>query len=216
MKYHHRSGVTGRRHTKKKSRRGQLIALVIALLMMASGAYILMLVMAPVVQKPGVNKSWNKPVPTAKPQLTENRLYIPKLKLSLPVKSGDAKVLRDNVWHRFPERGDPENGGNFILAGHRFEIGLTPGETKRRSPFYHIDALYEGDKLYADFNGKRYMYKVDKRFKVKPTQTEIEAPSEEPKMTLYTCTFQGSADGREVIVAQLVEEDVDPAKPLAE
>lgn len=187
---------------------------IVPLFLLGCGAYILLLVFSPAIQMPTSQKEWNEPVPQSKPQLTENRIYIPKLKLNLAYKPGDAKVLRDTIWHRYPERGNPESGGNFILAGHRFELGLTPGETKRRSPFYHIDALVQGDKIYADFNGKRYLYKVTDRYKVKPNQTEIEAPSETPKMTLYTCTFQGSADGREVVIADLAEEDVDPTIPF--
>lgn len=209
MKYQYGKKVKKGLFRRKRTR--QIILTILPILLLASGAYILLLLLAPTVQKPGVSKTWNKPVPHERVQLTENRLYIPKLKLNLTYASGDARVLRDHIWHRFPERGDPEKGGNFILAGHRFEIGLTPGETKRRSPFYHIDALMQGDKIYADFNGKRYMYEVTDRFKVKPDQTEIEAPSDEPKMTLYTCTFRGAADGREVISARLVERDIDPS-----
>lgn len=209
MKYQY--GKKVKRGWFRRKRTKRIALTVLPILLLASGVYILLLVIAPSVQKPDISKAWNEPVPQTRAQLTEQRLYIPKLKLNLTYKSGDARVLRDNIWHRFPERGDPEKGGNFILAGHRFEIGLTPGETKRRSPFYHIDMLMQGDKIYADFNGKRYMYEVADRFKVKPDQTEIEAPSNDPKMTLYTCTFRGSADGREVITARLVERDVDPS-----
>lgn len=163
---------------------------------------------------PSSPKAWNIPVPKEAAQLKENRLYIPKLKLNLTYKSGDRSVLRDNIWHRFPERGDPEKGGNFILAGHRFEIGLTPGEVKRKSPFYHIKLLNAGDKIYADFSGKRYEYEITKSFSVAPTQVEIEAESKEPKMTLYTCTLKGEKDGREVIEARLVRKDIDPSMQL--
>ena len=168
----------------------------------------LWLALAQPVYIPGAPKAWNEPVPRA--ALTENRLYIPKLKLNLTYKSGDQRVLRDNAWHRYPERGDPEKGGNFILAGHRFELGLTPGETRHRSPFYHIDKLTDGDAIYVDFNGRRYKYVITDRLRVKPSQVAIEAPSEAPKMTLYTCTLRGTADGREVIIARLVDRDVDP------
>lgn len=212
MKYTYGQKVKKRPFRSRKAR--QLLVTMLAALLLAAGCYILLLLLSPQLQKPGISKTWNEPVPQKKIELTEQRLYIPKLKLNLTYKAGDARVLRDNVWHRFPERGDPEKGGNFILAGHRFEIGLTPGETKRRSPFYHIDALVQGDKIYADFNGKRYAYEVTDRFKVKPDQTEIEAPSDDPKMTLYTCTFRGAADGREVISARLVERDIDPSAKL--
>jgi sortase A len=157
---------------------------------------------------------WNAPV-SHTPGLTEQRIYIPRLKLNLTYKTGNATVLRDNAWHRFPERGDPEKGGNFILAGHRFEIGLTPGETRHRSPFYHINKVEIGDYVYSDFNGQRYQYKVTRKYTVKPTQTEIEAPSTTAIMTLYTCTLKGQSDGREVLEATLIKKDVDPNAELA-
>ena len=211
-KYHLKKDITP--HGFFSERKRKLLLAVVPLVLLLSGAYLLFLLWFPAMQSPGVSKRWNAPVPHVKAELTENRIYIPKLKLNLAFKTGDATVLRDNLWHRYPDRGDPEKGGNFILAGHRFEIGLTPGETKRKSPLYHIDALLQGDKIYADFNGKRYLYEVADRLKVKPDQVSIEAPSTEPKMTLYSCTFQGSADGREVVVAQLVQKDIDPAQSL--
>ena len=51
-------------------------------------------------------------------ELTENRC-IPKLKLNLTFKSGNARVLDFNVWHRFPEHGDLEIGG-FYFSGIPF------------------------------------------------------------------------------------------------
>lgn len=155
-----------------------------------------------------VNSSWNVPVAHSPEKAQESRLYIPRLKLNLPYAAGDESVLNDAIWHRYPERGDPERGGNFILAGHRFEMGLTPGETRHKSPLYHIDKLQKDDFLYVDFKGKRYAYKVIERLTVAPNQTAIEAASTEPKLTLYTCTFKGASDGREVILAQLVERDI--------
>lgn len=180
---------------------------------MGGGLYLLLLAMAPKVHNPPAPQSdWNEPV--VKTELHEQRLYIPRLSLNLAYKSGDQHVLRDALWHRFPERGDPEKGGNFILAGHRFEIGLTPNETKRRSPFYHINKIQVGDYIYADWNGRRYQYEITRKYTVKPNQTEIEAPSGVAKMTIYTCTLAGQADGREVLEATLVKKDVDPSTDL--
>jgi sortase A len=187
---------------------------VVALILLAAGGYLLWLSLGSAAYIPSNPKAWNAPVPQEAAQLKDNRLYIPKLKLNLTYVSGGQSVLDDHIWHRFPERGNPEQGGNFILAGHRFEIGLTSGETKRKSPFYHINTLQPGDKIYADFKGIRYEYKVVKRFSVAPTQIEIEAKGEEPKMTLYTCTLKGEKDGREVIEARMSQSKVDPAMPL--
>jgi sortase A len=188
--------------------------IIVAVLLLGAGGYLLLLSLGSVTYIPSSPKEWSAPVPQEAAQLKDNRLYIPKLKLNLTYASGSRSVLNDHIWHRFPERGDPEQGGNFILAGHRFEIGFTPGETKRKSPFYHINLLKPGDKIYADFNGTRYEYEIVKRFSVAPTQVEIEAESETSKMTLYTCTLKGEKDGREVIEARLSQENVDPAVPL--
>ena len=187
--------------------------LILPVLGVAAGVYLLLLTATPEIYNPPSPKSeWNEPVERVK--ITENRLYLPRLKLNLPYKAGDASVLHNNIWHRFPERGDPENGGNFILAGHRFEIGLTPADTKRKSPFYHLNQVQEGDLIYADFNGARYKYQVIRKYTVKPNQVEIEEPSEEAKLTVYTCTLKGEADGREVLEAKLIQKDVDPTEDL--
>jgi sortase A len=204
-KKHYRAG-------EQSSRLRRKLWLVLPLIGMAGGFYLLFLTKAPEVSPPTPQSKWNVPVETVK--ITQDRLYLPRLKLNLTYKAGDVRVLNDNIWHRFPERGDPEKGGNFILAGHRFEIGFTPGETKRKSPFYHLNKVTEGDFIYADFKGKRYKYQVTRKYTVKPDQTEIEGPSEEAKMTLYTCTLKGEADGREVLEAKLIQEDVNPAEDL--
>jgi sortase A len=185
-----------------KKRRYQRIALLVSLLLATIGMYALTLILPTVVYSPP------KVIPKSIKQqkISENLLHIPKLGLSIPYTPGNASVLNEQAWHRFPERGDPIKGGNFILSAHRFHLGLTPGSTKRRSPFYHIDKLTKGDKLYVDFKGKRYTYQVTDYFSVQPTQTQIEKPSAEPKMTLYTCTLKGEADGREVVIAVPVGE----------
>lgn len=186
-----------------KIRLNRRVLVGLSLLPAAVGGYILLLVLPTTVYSPPASEAVAQAPP---PQSTENTresmLYIPKIELAIPYRTGGPKVLNENAWHRYPERGDPVKGGNFILSGHRFNLGLTPGATKRKSPFYHINKLEVGDKLYVDFEGTRYEYEVVRRFSVKPHQTEIEAPSEQPKLTLYTCTLKGEADGREVIEAR--------------
>lgn len=190
--------------------RRTLFALTILLLL--AGLYLLLLVLWPEAEKVTPRRTWNEPVEQVK--IEENRLYLPRLQLNLEYKTGDERVLHDYIWHRYPDRGDPEKGGNFILAGHRFEIGFTPAETRRRSPFYHLNRAQEGDYIYADYNGSRYKYQVTRKYTVKPNQVEIEAPSDTPKMTVYTCTLRGEADGREVLEARLIDSNVDPAAEL--
>jgi len=199
---------------KRNRRRWNILWYAVAIIAIALGVYLFLLMLAPVyIGPPKPNTDWNKPVPHSK-ELTEDRLYIPRLSLNLAYKSGDANVLNDALWHRFAERGDPEKGGNFILAGHRFDLGWNPGETVYKSPLYNIDKIQTGDYIYADFSGKRYQYEVTNKYEVKPTQVEIEAPSTTPKMTLYTCTLNGENDGREVVEAKLAIGQISPEDDL--
>lgn len=204
MGYTHRSNLKSTRRLRQQK---QLVIILAAAALMGGGAYTLLLTAAPTFQHfPFTQARWNTPVVFSSGELTGDRLYIPRIKLNILYKSGDASVLNDAAWHRHPERGNPQDGGNFIIAAHRFEIGLTPSETRRKSPFYKIDSLQIGDKMYADYQGRRYAYEVSRKYEVKADQTEIENKSDDAKMTLYSCTLQGSADGREVIEAKKIGE----------
>lgn len=175
-----------------------IVTLLIPLGLLAAGLYLLACSLAPYDPiRPKVSIAKLKVAPS-------NQLIISQLGLVLPIHEGDKSVLEKGIWHRFPERGNPHNGGNFILAGHRFVMGATPGETIHRSPLYHVDQLKTGDDIYVDWTGKRYKYKITRIYSVKPNAVSIEAPSAEPKLTLYTCTSGGAADGRVVIEAKLV------------
>lgn len=131
-----------------------------------------------------------------------DRIQIPKIDLEVPFFGGSSPAALDKgAWHRYPDRGNPVTGGNFILSAHRFNIGLTPAQTANSSPFYHIEKLAVGDKLRVYFDHKWYDYEVSRTYSVPPTAVEIEAPSKTAKLTLYSCTLKGSADGRLVIEA---------------
>lgn len=201
MHFRHKNGVK-----KKGGRSISMVLLVLSLIMFAGGLYLLLLVMTP-------NIPPLYPVESIDIKKLEepkgDRVVIPKIGVDVGIKTGGAEALDDGAWHRFPERGDPEKGGNFILSAHRFEIGFTPSETRRKSPFYHVEKLSVGDQIVVDFKGKRYGYEVTEKYQVKPDKVEIEAPSDEAKLTLYTCTLKGESDGREVIIAKPLGEVID-------
>ena len=115
--------------------------------------------------------------------------------------------MEKGAWWRQPQNGNPADGGNFILSAHRFIMGLTPEKTLKKSPFYNIGRLENGDQIIIDYDGKRYVYEITKKFSVKPDSIEIEKRTKEPQMTLYSCTFGGSSDGRDVFIAKLKASD---------
>jgi sortase A len=184
---------------KRKPTRSIIIS-GIALCMLGSGLYMLLLVSTPVIM-PYIAATSIDPASLSSPKLHDDRVIIPKIGVNIPYGEGEAS-LDNGAWWRYPERGNPEKGGNFILAAHRFEIRPTPQATWEKSPFYRVDQLGTGDEIIVDYNGKRYGYKVDHTIEVKPTQIEVEAPSDEPKLTLYSCDLGGAKSGRIVIVAK--------------
>lgn len=196
MRFIHKKGLAQK---KGKSRWGSRLLLVVAVSCLAGGVYLLILVLTPNVPLFFPVEPINAkelPAPAG------DKVYIPKIGVSVDLTSGGAEALEKGAWHRFPERGDPSVGGNFIISAHRFSLGPTPGQTRQKSPFYHIDKLAIGDQILVDFQGKRYGYEIIEEKSVKPNQVEIEAESEQPKLTLYTCTLKGESDGREVFIAK--------------
>ena len=165
-----------------------------------SGLYVLALASAPAVM-PYINKPTVDAKSLPKPENDKNRLIIPKLGVDISYSSAQDALNSGAQWLH-PDRGSPTAGGNFVLAAHRFGFGTTPSETYEKSPFYNINKLEDGDQIIVDYDGSRYGYEINKKYDVKPTQTEIEAASSKPKLTMYSCTLAGSDDGRIVIEAE--------------
>lgn len=199
MKFHHIDGVQ-----KQKRRLGWLLWPFAAVVFLG-GIYLLLVALAPQVALPFVEEEAPDRVAymvkQSQPGDHGDRLYIPRINVDVPIATGSALVLEKGAWHRSPENGNPEKGGNFVLSAHRFSMGLTPQQTRAKSPFYHIESLKKGDQLFVDYDGKRYAYTVNRRFDVPRSAVEIEGPSREPKLTLYSCDLRGEQAGRIVLEA---------------
>jgi len=70
-----------------------------------------------------------------------------------------------------------------------------------------FDKLKIGDEIVVDYDAQRYTYIIRKIHRVAPTAVEIERRTESPQLTLYSCTLGGAADGREVLVATLKNDE---------
>lgn len=199
------------KHNGKQQKRVWLnrFLLLLSVVFLAAGIYLLTLVLTPNIAAISPAKEIDI---KALSEPSEDRIYIPKIGVDVPLSSAGAGALEKGAWHRYPERGDPEEGGNFIVSAHRFSLGLTPGQTRTKSPFYHINKLENGDQIIVDFNKKRYGYEIFSHKEVKPNETSIEDKIKEDgetRMTLYTCTFKGESDGREVYFAKPLGEVID-------
>lgn len=188
----------------KRSRRtglSRVLALILAIAFLVLGLYLGLLLLAPAQTKLPVKSEIDLNTTDDSSDMRD-RIQIEKINLEVPFYTGGAEALEKGVWHRFPDRGNPVKGGNFILSAHRFKIAGDPVLTKVRSPFYNLDKLVVGDTIRVFFNEEWYTYKVTKIYDVAPDAVEIEDATSDSKLTLYSCTLSGSADGRIVVEAK--------------
>lgn len=136
-----------------------------------------------------------KPIPEGK------RLVLPSIQLDEEVHEG-AKfwTLSKGLWRR-PNTSTPDKGGNTVIVGHRFTYN-GPAQ------FYHLDKIKVGDTFPLYWEGVEYDYEVVDIRVVSALALEVEAPTEDPILTLYTCTPLWSAKDRLVIKSRLLEEGI--------
>lgn len=191
-----------KQHTSSAS--GRVVPLI-AILLLLGGLYMLYTTLSPELSgrfiDPKNNQTTQLLEETKEQPPTGPRLYIPKIDINVPYDTGNEEVMEHGAWWRRPENGNPKDGGNFVLSAHRFIMGVTPEQTRRKSPFYHINKLALGDELTVDYEGQRYTYVISEIFAVTPDAVEIERRTDDHRLTLYSCTLGGAADGREVIIA---------------
>lgn len=130
----------------------------------------------------------------------ENTLVIPGMKLQQPIHEGGKWMLNKGVWHQ-SGTGAPDTGGNMVLSGHRFTYGGP-------AVFYHLDKVSVGDKIIIYWQKQRFEYEVKAIKEVPPTAVEVIAPTEEPRLTIYTCTPLVTAKNRLVIQAEPIGENI--------
>jgi LPXTG-site transpeptidase (sortase) family protein len=148
------------------------------------------------------------------PTNEENRAYIPKINVDVaivPVKGEESVALEKGAIQRSESSGNPRDGGNFVLTANRYNLGLTPMQTKTQSPFYHLNKLGKGDDIFVDYHGIRYAYQVEERKFVSLAAPEVEAATSENRLTMYAT----SGAGHEVVIAKPIGKIVwQSGKPL--
>ena len=136
-------------------------------------------------------------------------IEIPKIEVNQIMVEGISKVdLKKGPGH-YPGTPLPGQAGNSAIAGHRTTYG---------APFHRIDELVPGDEIIVSTAQGRFRYEVqpppptggiergDGWYSVKPTQTEVLAPSEDNRLTLTACHPKRSAKQRIIVTATLTAE----------
>jgi len=148
-----------------------------------------------------------KKLVATRPQALDNRLYIPKINGDikiLPSQRDEAEALHEGAVNREPNNGTPSTDGNFVLAANRFNVGLTPLQTKSQSPLYHVTKLKKDDDIYIDYSGVRYAYKVEELRLVGPNVDDLVSRTNDKQLTLLVAETAGKDGKRNVIIAKQV------------
>ena len=128
----------------------------------------------------------------------ENRIVIPSIQVNEPIiESSSINAIKDGGTWRRPKSSDPTRGGNTVIVGHRFYGNNV-------STFYHLDKVLSGQKLAVYWQGVEYMYEVVETKVVEADQVQIESPTADARLTLYTCTPIWTAKQRLVVIAKPV------------
>lgn len=127
----------------------------------------------------------------------DNRLVVPSMGLNQPIIEGKTEhSLMKGPW-RLPKSSSPGEGGNTVIAGHRFTY------TNPRGSFYFLDKVKVGDRFAVFWDHKAYLYKVVTTQVVPPTQVSIEDQTNTAQVTLFTCTPLWWPKDRLVVVGTL-------------
>jgi len=108
--------------------------------------------------------------------------------------SNNSKSLYKGIWHK-SNSGNPIKKSNMVITAHRFMY------TNNSDTFYHLPKLKINDTIIITWEGKDYNYQVVETKIVNPDQIEIEAPTKEHILTLYTCTPLWTSSQRFVVIA---------------
>lgn len=123
-----------------------------------------------------------------------DRLLIPSIGMDEVIYQGGQGELNKGAWLR-PKTSTPDKGSNSVIVGHRFTY------TDDNAVFYHLDKVALGDVIAVYWGGKEFNYRVREVKVVPATAIEIESPTDDAQLTLYTCTPLWSAKDRLVVIA---------------
>ncbi|MEP7103196.1 MAG: sortase [Candidatus Dojkabacteria bacterium] len=131
-------------------------------------------------------------------KLERNKVRINKIGVDAEILEGqNEEVLESGLW-RMPQTSNPEEGGNMVIAGHRFLRTYSP------QTFYKLDQVQVGDEIEVIWNNKKYIYIVKETKEILSTDLSI-LDDKKNTLTLFTCISQTDSSKRLVVRAELKE-----------
>jgi sortase A len=138
--------------------------------------------------KPRVGTSVRPAVPPKRAQAPT--LRIPRLDLKTRIFAAP-QLDRGPAW--WPITGRPGDGDTVAVAGHR---------TTHTRPFYYLERLRPGDRIYVAHGGRTHVYRVARTRVLPATDLHIADAVGYERLLLSACTPRGSAEFRLVVEAR--------------
>ena len=121
---------------------------------------------------------------------------IERLGIAMPIVEGSGEeALWKGAW-RSPWGSSPDLGGNTVLFGHRW-LHLPPNP----NTLFRLDEAAAGDTIEVDWQGKTYTYVISDMRVVEPSELSVLEQTNEPTLTLITCTPKFTTKQRLVVHA---------------
>ena len=162
---------------------------------------------APKVERPARRKAAPGPPAVQGPEDESLKVTVPAMSRIENAKVPYADGTNEAAFKRYAGvhlrgTGHPwDREANVYIAGHRFGY---PG-TDSFLAFWDLNRIKSGDRIIlTDADGKRYVYKVFRKFVVEPTRVSVTRPLEGRNIvTLQTCTLPDYSD-RLIVQAEKV------------
>ena len=134
------------------------------------------------------------------------RLKINRINVDAPIifeSRNNEAVFLDDLKHgvvHYPNTANPGQTGNVSIFGHSSGQWWAPGDYK--FIFTLLDKVKLGDRIFIDYKGTRYIYKVTATKVVEPNDLAVLNQGSDNKLTLITCTPVGTSDKRLIVTAE--------------
>lgn len=136
--------------------------------------------------------------------LADNHLVIPKLEVRVPIvwnSASDEPIMLANLQQGIAHYGftalpNPETG-NVFLTGHSSYYWWDKG--KYKTVFALLDRLTAGDQAFIQFSNQVFVYSMRDSVVVNPSDVSVTDPTDQPTLSLMTCTPVGTALRRLVV-----------------
>ncbi len=113
----------------------------------------------------------------------------------------DAALVDGVVRH--PDSATLADAGNMLLLGHSSYLPTVIN--KNYQAFNGVQHLVWGDTIRVQSGDAEYVYRVQRVYKTKASETDIPLDHSSAKLTLVTCNTFGSKDDRFVVEADLID-----------